>query len=135
MLGPRPAGEDHMPCEIIWEPRGVWRRFSGRMSAEDLLQSIEAVHGDPRFDALRYSLNDFLDVTQSDIDPDTLVIGAARAIGATLSNNRLVMLMVVADPVIREKVRRFTGPPLSSFRAEFFETREEARDWIARHGG
>ena len=122
-----------MPCEIIWEPRGVWRRFNGRMSAEDLLRSIEVVHGDPRFDDLRYSLNDFLDVTVSEIDPDTLVRSAAQAIGATLSNNRLVMLMVVADPVIRESVRRFTGPPLSSFRAEFFDTRDAAREWIARH--
>lgn len=124
-----------MPCEIIWEPSGVWRRFSGRMCAEDLLYSIEVVHGDPRFDALRYSFNDFLDVTESDIDPDSLILGAARAIGATLSNNRLVMLMIVADPGIRETVRRFTGPPLSSFRAEFFETREQARDWIAGNIG
>ena len=101
-----------MPCEITWEPRGVWRRFNGCMSAEDLLRSIEVVHGDPRFDDLRYSLNDFLDVTVSEIDPDTLLSSAAQAIGATLSNNRLVMLMVVADPAIRETVRRFTGPPL-----------------------
>jgi hypothetical protein len=74
-------------------------------------------------------------VTSSDIEPNTLMEGAAHAIGATLSNTRLVMLMVVADPTIREKVRRFTGPPLSSFPAEFFETREEARDWITQHVG
>jgi hypothetical protein len=43
--------------------------------------------------------------------------------------------MVVADPALRETVRRFTGSPLSSFPAEFFETREEARDWIAKHMG
>jgi hypothetical protein len=122
-----------MPCDIIWEPQGVRRHFYGHMSPSDLLHSIEAVHGDMRFDDLHYSLNDFLDVTSSDIEPNTLMEGAAHAIGATLSNTRLVMLMVVADPTIREKVRRFTGPPLSSFRAEFFETREDARDWIAKH--
>ena len=124
-----------MPCDITREPRGVWRHFHGRMSDADLLRSIELVHGDPRFDELRYSLNDFLDVSVSDVDADALVQGAARAIGATLSNTRLVMLMIVSDPAIRETVRRFTGPPLSSFRAEFFETREQARDWIARNAG
>ena len=124
-----------MPCEITWEPRGVRRHFHGHMSASDLLRSIEVVHGDMRFDSLHYSLNDFLDVTGSDIEPNTLIHGAAQAIGATLSNKRLVMLMVVVDPAIREKVRRFTGPPLSSFHAEFFETREAARDWIATHVG
>lgn len=124
-----------MPCEIIWEPKGVRRHFHGLMSASDLLRSVEVVHGDVRFDSLYYSLNDFLDVTGSDIEPNTLIHAAAQAIGATLSNNRLVMLMVVDEPAIREKVRRFTGPPLSSFHAEFFETREAARDWIARHLG
>ena len=124
-----------MPCEITWEPRGVRRHFHGHMSASDLLRSIEVVHGDMRFDSLYYSLNDFLDVTGSDIEPNTLIHGAAQAIGATLSNKHLVMLMVVVDPTIREKVRRFTGPPLSSFHAECFETREAARDWIATHVG
>ncbi len=124
-----------MPCDITWEHQGVQRRFHGHMSASDLLRSIEVVHCDMRFDSLHYSLNDFLDVTGSDIDPNTLIHGAAQAIGATLSNNRLVMLMVVADPAIREMVRRFTGPPLSSFHAEFFETREAARGWIATHLG
>lgn len=124
-----------MPFDITWEPLGVRRHFHGHMSAADLLRSIEVVHGDMRFDDLHYSLNDFLDVTSSDIEPNALMEGAARAIGATLSNTRLVMLMVVVDPVMREKVRRFTGPPLSSFPAEFFETREAARDWISRHVG
>ena len=124
-----------MPCDITWEPLGVRRHFHGHMSAGDLLRSIEVVHGDMRFDDLHYSLNDFLDVTSSDVASHALMEGAARAIGATLSNTRLVMLMVVADPGIREQVRRFTGPPLTSFPAEFFETREAARDWISRNIG
>lgn len=74
-------------------------------------------------------------MTGSDIGPNTLIHGATRGIGATLSNNRLVMWMVVADLDIRKMVRRFTGPPLSSFHAELFETRETAQGWIAAHVG
>ena len=55
-----------MAFDLVWEPSGVWRRYSGRLTAADLLASLNQVQIDPRYDTLRYSLNDFLAVENVD---------------------------------------------------------------------
>ena len=48
-----------MAYEIIWEPEGVIRQFSGNVSAREFIQSVEQVQGDSRYDEMRYIINDF----------------------------------------------------------------------------
>jgi hypothetical protein len=49
-----------MSYELIWEPRGVTKLFFGHVTSDDLVQSVKSIHGDPRFDNLRFVINDFL---------------------------------------------------------------------------
>ena len=58
-----PAGNE-MPYEIIWgSARGVVKRHHGFLcSADELLAASREIQGDPRFDYLRYIINDFMDV-------------------------------------------------------------------------
>jgi hypothetical protein len=121
-----------MSVEIVWEPEGVWRKFHGTLTSEDLLRSVTLVHGDWRFDRLRYSLNDFLAVERLDLDRSAIEEAAAQAIGAMHSNHRLIMAMVATNPEVIEAVRLFMSSPLSSFPAAFFTTAEEARLWLGK---
>lgn len=48
-----------MPFELTWEGRGVYKRFSGRVTYEEYARSQEMVLGDARTDDLHYIINDF----------------------------------------------------------------------------
>jgi hypothetical protein len=45
---------------IAWEAAGVRKRFSGHVTDEEPMRSVVEVESDPRFDDLRYVVNDFL---------------------------------------------------------------------------
>jgi hypothetical protein len=122
-----------MPWEVLWEPRGVLRRFVGRVDGEQLLRSVAEVHGDWRFDTPHYSINDFLAVESLELDQQALEQAAAETIGASQSNGRLVVLIVARDPHVVDIARRFTSPPLANYPAHFFDSIEEARAWVADH--
>ncbi len=124
-----------MPWEVVWEPRGVLRRFMGHVDGEQLLRSVAEVHGDWRFDTLHYSINDFLAVESLDLDQQALEQAAAETIGASQTNGRLEVLIVARDPRVVEVARRFVSPQLSNYPAHFFESIEEARSWVATHCG
>ena len=53
-----------MGFEIRWEPRGVYRRYWGCLSAAEFADSQAVVFGDARFDDLRYAIVDFAEVTE-----------------------------------------------------------------------
>ena len=82
-----------MAYEIAWEPRGVWRKYSGTLAPEDLVASVDEVQSDERYDTLRYSINDFLSV--ENVEEVALILDQvlAKAIGGAFSNPQLVMAM------------------------------------------
>ena len=56
-----------MPYEIVWEPKGAVKRFFGRVSDAEVLQSGLEIECDPRFDNLNFVINDVLAGTGPDL--------------------------------------------------------------------
>ena len=124
-----------MAFEITWEPRGVVRTFSGTLTAAEFIRSIEAVHNDWRFDNLYYSINDFLAVTDIDVSELTAETAAARAIGASMSNPRLLMAVISRDARILSLAGTFLKPRYRSYPLQVFDDMTRARAWIEKvHG-
>jgi hypothetical protein len=118
-----------MAYELVWEPRGVWRRFSGTLVPEDLMASVDTVQRDPRFDSLRYSINDFLDVDNvADIAP-ILDQVLAKAIGGAHSNTRLVMAILARGEAVLSHARLFLMPDFP-YPVRLFDNLAEAREWL-----
>lgn len=120
-----------MPYHLTWEPRGVVRRYVGRVPLSERVASLEAICADPRFDLLRYSITDFLAVEWLEGSAESSREIAARHIGPHATNPRIVMAAVAVEEqhlaLIRDFVSlRFTDAP---YRA--FPTEVEARRWIA----
>ena len=59
-----------MSYETIWEEKGIYWKYKGILTGDDLLQSNVAIYGDARFDKLRYQLIDMLDVETFDVDTE-----------------------------------------------------------------
>jgi hypothetical protein len=86
-----------MAYENTWEQNGVVKRFTGFLTAAEFIKSAEDVGADPRFDNLRFVINDFLNVVGNDICEDTVkYIGAMHA-GRAFTNPNIWVAFVATD--------------------------------------
>ena len=51
-----------MSYEILWETKGVVKRFFGHVTSNELFQAGVDLQGNVRFDQLKYVINDFLGI-------------------------------------------------------------------------
>ncbi|MBK6638396.1 MAG: hypothetical protein IPG34_12460 [Rhodocyclaceae bacterium] len=122
-----------MALEIIWEPYGVYRRFYGAVTRHDLVRSVAEVHTSPQFDTLYYSINDLSSVTEIAINASAVEGVATQALGAALSNNRLIMVFVAHSEKLLSLAKIFSNPMYQSFPAQYFSTLEEARAFVSTY--
>ncbi len=118
-----------MAYEVVWEPRGVWRRFSGMLTPSDLVASVDEVQGDPRYDSLRYSINDFLAVENAAEIAGILDLVLAKAIGGALSNPNLVMAIVARSETVVSHAKMFLRPDFP-YPVKLFPDVDAARVWL-----
>ena len=121
-----------MAYEIIWEPEGVIRQFSGSVSAREFMQSVEQVQGDSRYDEMRYIINDFSAATAAALSEEVLTELAVLYYGAYASNPNCRVVFVTTDTALAARVRKVLQQgPLVSYSAEVFPSVDQARDWLA----
>ncbi len=122
-----------MAFDLVWEPSGVWRRYSGRLTAADLLASLNQVQIDPRYDRLRYSLNDFLAVESVDDVSGIMDVVIAGSIGGAYSNPRLVMAIVARHESVLAHAGMFIRPDFP-YPVKIFQEIDAARAWLGASG-
>lgn len=125
------AREREMAYEMIWEPHGVYKRFHGFVTASEFLASIVKLQGDRRFDAVRYSINDFLSVEGHDVSPGDVKKFAAYGMGAAKSNPNIRIAAITADETLISLLRLYASPPLSPYPLAVFASLVDARHWLA----
>jgi len=116
--------------EIIWESRGVIKRFFGIVTNHDMVQSVIDTENDVRFDGYRYVINDFLDitelqVTQSDVDEVSVMDKKASAI-----NVRIRIAVVTTSPDVVALAKHYATSPLNAYPTKIFSSLTDARRWI-----
>ena len=118
-----------MPYEIIREPQGIHKRFWGIVTADEFLSSVGQFHSDPRFENIRYTINDFSETEAFTMGEGGILDTAAINIGATFVNPKYRILAVTSDPVIIAMARKYDQitqmPPIL-----LFATLTEALDWV-----
>jgi hypothetical protein len=120
-----------MPFELLPEPKGIYKRFWGHVTGEEFVAAVVQNHKRREYDDSVYSINDFSDVTSHDLDTPGLLTAAAHAVGAWYSNPDVLVLVVAADPGIRQLARRFGG--LTQYEVEMFDTLDAARERLQHH--
>jgi hypothetical protein len=123
-----------MSFELVWEPRGVVKRYFGRVTSEEVFAAGVQSQGDHRFDQNRYAINDFLDCTEFVIDRKVLDEVAAVAGAAEISNPNIRIAIVATLPAVVAATMEYIGLPLHTYPTRLFATRAEARAWIAESG-
>ena len=125
-----------MPYETIWEEKGVYWKYSGILTGDDILQSNIGIYGDSRFDNLRYQLVDMLDVESFDVDTEAMEEVTAMDAGASQTNPRLVVALVATQVQAKRLVELYeTTTGGAPWETAIFESVEEARVWITAKFG
>lgn len=119
-----------MGYEIIWEPKGVVRRFSGHIDKDEILRAVARTQGDSRFDDLQFIINDFLDGSGHSVDLSEIEETAAIENAASLINSKIRIAFVAAAPEFIAQANRYSSLPLIVFPTRIFATRDDARAWL-----
>lgn len=120
-----------MAYELVWEPDGVLKRFSGTVPADEFLRSVKQVQGDSRFDDMRYIISDFSAAQADKIGEDVLTELSAMHYGAYASNPNCRIAFITTDQPFGERVKRMLlSPDMMSYQVEVSPTLSEARDWL-----
>ena len=123
-----------MSYEIIWEARGVLRRYAGVLPLRELVESTRACQADPRFDVIRYAISDFTDVERADFVEEDLANVAALQFGAYHTNPNIRAALVIPQPALQNLLGRYTNAALTPYRMRVCERLEEARAWVEQDG-
>lgn len=123
-----------MAWEVIWEKGGVWLRCHGALKEAELIAGVDTMQQDPRFDNLRYNINDFSEVQNLADLPAYFEDVMGRAIGGAYTNPRIRMAVVMPDPIFVERSRN-NFPPDFPYRVGIFVDMPSARKWIEDSGG
>lgn len=124
-----------MGYELIWEPRGVIKRFNGKVTGSDLVQSVIETEADPRFDSFRYVINDFLAITNCSAQIPHADHVATIDIGASITNPRIVIAVVTTSTEIEALTNHYVATSDGAYPTKIFSTMDEARAWINQHVG
>jgi len=121
-----------MSHSITWENEGVYRRFKGLVTGEEILESNFTLQSDARFTDIDYVINDFTDVSESTV---TVADTNAYAITDEIASNKKPTLNI-AIVVTRKELFDMADTycdlmKTMKFDAKIFKTTEQARRWAS----
>ena len=123
-----------MPYQVQWELHGVYSRYYGIVTGEDMRRHIEEVCKDERFERHRYNILDFSDATEFSPSERELLINSGVLVGAAFMNHQVMVAAVVTRDNVRATFDRLHALGVSPFVAKIFPTVEAARRWIQESG-
>lgn len=119
-----------MAFTISWEPpHGAYKKFTGHLSDEELVRSVANTYGDPRFDDLRYVIDDFLDVESYSVLEDTVLYVAAMDGAAARSNPDIAVAIVIPESKEKTLATLYASSPSNPYPTRIFNDLAQARAW------
>lgn len=121
-----------MSHTMAWEEKGVYWKYSGDVSGQEIVDASAVIYGDPRFDTITYKLVDFLDATSMSLSDQEIAVIAHQHKAAEISNPRVKNAIVMtfgAD--LAEKFAAFFTD--SSWEVKVFDDLETANQWVSRN--
>lgn len=114
-----------------WETEGLYRKFTGYVSGEEILKSNFELHAHPDFNKLKYIINDFTEMSDHSIEIAHAKVYATTddVVSVTKGALKIALLITQADLLILANNYR-VHLKNETFECEIFKTIEEARAWI-----
>jgi len=124
-----------MSYNIRWEPEGVYWKYTGKVSGEEIIKSTSTIYGDPRFDDISYKFVDFEDVESIDIKEHEVSLIAFQHKAAALSNNTIKTAILI-KPELKSLADMFVSFfEDSDWVVKVFHEYEDVQKWLERDAG
>lgn len=122
-----------MPHTNHWEKDGLYRKFKGKITGYEILESNFGLQIQPAFKTIKYIINDFTEVTGHAIEPTHTEIYAQTDKRAAEKRDTLKIAILVSQPeqiALAENYREEMKD--NKFECELFQTIEDARKWTGK---
>ena len=116
-----------------WEDKGLYRQFTNNVTGREVLNINLTIQGDPRFDDIKYVINDFTQITDfdfSDIDIKRLVVTDNAA--AKSNPNLKIALILTLEPLLEWANLYCEYMKDSPYICEIFDNISDARKWVSK---
>ena len=120
-----------MSCEKIIEPDGIWCRYFGSVTNDEVDQIAESIRVDANLSAMRYVVSDFSAVTEWNVTAYDVLLIASHDHNAFHRNTTLKLALISATDDITSTLNRYLHAPIMTFDAKLFSSLSDARDWLA----
>ncbi len=119
-----------MGYELSWTQKGVFRRFFGNVTSDELLRSVVEVEGDYRFDDLRYAILDFRECTGYSISSEMMESIAAIDGAAAMVNPKIRIAVIATSSEMIALAQEYIDSPFNAYPTRIFATLDEAKVWL-----
>lgn len=124
-----------MSCSIHWKEKGLYRRFTGQVTGQEIFETAQRTQADPRFDKISYILNDFTKATEFIINEADIAIIAAVGRIAIANNPEMVAANIANDEKAIGLAEAYRNKMKDSFReCRTFTDLDEAWKWLSELG-
>ena len=121
-----------MPHTNTWEPDGLYRKFSGEISGDEILESNFELHTHPRFQDIKYIINDFTEITGHTIDPSyTRAYAISDDVISTMKGRLKIALVAIQDEHVKLAGNYREQMKGKAFECEIFKRINDARKWVS----
>lgn len=121
-----------MPYSLIWEPKGVYKHFTGVVTGAELLQSVKEIAADERFYSIQYEVSDYLPAERTEFSQDALNEVRAVRIGSFMNNPRIKVAIITRDPEIQQRMASTIAGRLTMHQTQVFAAVADANGWLGR---
>ena len=119
-----------MPYRVRWEGHGVYRRFYGTLSAQDIRNACEEIAADPRHDDIRYVLSDFLEASPALSDQEARALKQLERV-RFFDNPDVVNAVIATNPRLFGCIPYLESADRAPCPIAHFTAVSEARNWVA----
>lgn len=113
-----------------WNKNGLFRKFTGEISPEEILQSNFDMHVHPEFENIKYIINDFTEVNKFSINKGhTKIYASTDDMISNTKGNLKIAIVAIKDEHIalannyREEMKN------KLFKCKIFQTLKDAQKW------
>lgn len=119
-----------MSYSIHWEPKGVYKKFTGHVTGQEFFQSVNQVNTHPNFETFYYVIDDFLGCAEFRLSASDLEDAVAASIGANQTNPRLVAAFLATKEEYVSTLLSVVESVKSHMRVRIFSNVVDARQWV-----
>ena len=121
-----------MSIQYKWENNGLYRQFTNKICGKEILNINLSMQGDPRFDDIRYVINDFTKVIEFDFSDLDIKKITVMDNAASISNPNIKNALVSTHEPLLVWIKIYCEIMESSpYECEIFDTVDDAYRWVS----